>query len=351
MIARSRLVANFLSHCAMYRQLTRVIGLNQSVRLQSTNDNPDENITLKLPPNATGISVEHSNEKSLDGTSLRSNKSAPESEQCYKQLQNLKISKNEILRELKVEVNMHTDYVQSQYEIFVGGLSEEISQDALRTYFSQFGEVVKCSLFGESGYVTFKSSLDRDHVLDARPFYIIGNRITNAELILWRQKFRREDYGLRELKVMANPADDRTILVNGLSAEISKDALLAYLSRFGDVELCQIPSGDQSAYVTFKSPIAVRLAINTSLPHYIIADRITNKIPMERKEDDETLQKSDPSKTFSRGVEFIQSKTAYGGFVSANSRPSAARTVALSEPTRGLRPLERWLCQCQLVTE
>ncbi|KAI1703618.1 hypothetical protein Ddc_16461 [Ditylenchus destructor] len=35
------------------------------------------------------------------------------------------------------------------------------------------------------------------------------------------------------------------------------------------------------------------------------------------------------------------------GFVSANSRPSAARTVALSVPTRGLRPLERWLCQCQ----
>ncbi|KAI1721578.1 hypothetical protein Ddc_08038 [Ditylenchus destructor] len=36
-----------------------------------------------------------------------------------------------------------------------------------------------------------------------------------------------------------------------------------------------------------------------------------------------------------------------GGFVSANSRPSAARTVALSVPTRGLRPLEWWLCQCQ----
>ncbi|KAI1733162.1 hypothetical protein Ddc_02075 [Ditylenchus destructor] len=37
------------------------------------------------------------------------------------------------------------------------------------------------------------------------------------------------------------------------------------------------------------------------------------------------------------------------GFVSANSRPSAARTLALSVPTRGLRPLERWLCQCQLA--
>ncbi|KAI1732473.1 hypothetical protein Ddc_01337 [Ditylenchus destructor] len=51
----------------------------------------------------------------------------------------------------------------------------------------------------------------------------------------------------------------------------------------------------------------------------------------------------------------------FSGFVSANSRPSAARkefscfSVALSVPTRGLRPLERsfhafqWLCQCQLA--
>ncbi|KAI1701193.1 hypothetical protein Ddc_17727 [Ditylenchus destructor] len=51
----------------------------------------------------------------------------------------------------------------------------------------------------------------------------------------------------------------------------------------------------------------------------------------------------------------------FRGFVSANSRPSAARkefscfSMALSVPTRGLRPLERsfhafpWLCQCQLA--
>ncbi|KAI1698901.1 hypothetical protein Ddc_18859 [Ditylenchus destructor] len=45
----------------------------------------------------------------------------------------------------------------------------------------------------------------------------------------------------------------------------------------------------------------------------------------------------------------VNTSSAYGGFVSANSRPSAARTVALSVPTRGLRPLERWLCQCQLA--
>ncbi|KAI1732165.1 hypothetical protein Ddc_01017 [Ditylenchus destructor] len=46
---------------------------------------------------------------------------------------------------------------------------------------------------------------------------------------------------------------------------------------------------------------------------------------------------------------YLGNGAAYGGFVSANSRPTAARTVALSVPTRGLRPLERWLCQCQLA--
>ncbi|KAI1706769.1 hypothetical protein Ddc_15142 [Ditylenchus destructor] len=42
----------------------------------------------------------------------------------------------------------------------------------------------------------------------------------------------------------------------------------------------------------------------------------------------------------------VEYEAAYGGFVSANSRLSAARTVALSVPTRGLRPLERGFGQC-----
>ncbi|KAI1700009.1 hypothetical protein Ddc_18316 [Ditylenchus destructor] len=47
--------------------------------------------------------------------------------------------------------------------------------------------------------------------------------------------------------------------------------------------------------------------------------------------------------------ESISAAWRNGGFVSANSRPSVARTVALSVPTRGLRSLERWLYQCQLA--
>ncbi|KAI1705315.1 DAZ-associated protein 1 [Ditylenchus destructor] len=287
MIARSRLVANFLSHCAVYRQLNRVIGLNQSVRLQSTNDNPDKNITLKLPPNATGISVEHSNEKSLDGTSLRvtlnisvlqSNKSVPESEQSDKQLENFE-SKNESRRELMVKAG----YYFRPNEIVVYTHSKEISEDALRAYFSQFGEVVRCFLDGTIAEVTFKSSLEVNHVLKSRPFYSAGNRILQPE---WMQKSMREKYGHRELKVTKNPAGDRTILIDGLSAEISKDAIQDYFSRFGDVELCRIPFGDQSAYVTFKSTRSVNHVFNCA-PHYIIGDRITNDISIKEKAEDE----------------------------------------------------------------
>ncbi|KAI1715907.1 hypothetical protein Ddc_10828 [Ditylenchus destructor] len=56
-----------------------------------------------------------------------------------------------------------------------------------------------------------------------------------------------------------------------------------------------------------------------------------------------------PSVTPSGKCQLAAFGRSNGGFVSANSRPSAARTVALSVPTHGLRPLEWWLCQCQLA--
>ncbi|KAI1699632.1 RNA recognition motif domain-containing protein [Ditylenchus destructor] len=237
MIARSRLVGNFLSHCAVHRQLTRVLGLNQGVRFQSTNGDPDKNIILKLPPNATEISVEHSNEKSLDGTSLRvtlnisvlqSNKSVPESEQSNKQLKNL-------------------------------NKTNEISISYLGTIYS-------------------------------------------LRAFLWKNQ--------REPRKLTNyPPADRTIFIEDLSAEISEDAIRDYFSRFGDVELCEKPFGDQSAYVTFKSTNAVKHVLNCA-PHYVVGDRITNEIPMEEKKEDGTLQRSEPRKTrvFSRFIKTVNYK-------------------------------------------
>ncbi|KAI1698595.1 RNA recognition motif domain-containing protein [Ditylenchus destructor] len=187
MIARSRIVGNFLSHSRVQRQLTKVVGLSQSVPLQSTNDNSEKNITLKLPPNATGVSVEHSNETSPDGNSLRamlnisvlqSNKSTPESEQSRHQFKTVNRTystvetKYQYHRELKVTMKQRN-------EILINGLSKNVLEDDLRTYFSRFGEIETCAAFVDWGYVTFKSYNAVNQVLKSGPHYIVGDRITN----------------------------------------------------------------------------------------------------------------------------------------------------------------------------
>ncbi|KAI1702327.1 RNA recognition motif domain-containing protein [Ditylenchus destructor] len=260
------------------RQLTKDVGLSQSVRLQSTDDNSDKNIILKLPPNATGISVEHSSEKSLDGTNLRvilnisvlqSNESTPESEQSNQLFKTVE-TKFQRHRELKVNI-------KQQNEILINGLSKNVSEDDLLAYFSQFGDVETCGSFVEWGYVTFKSPDAVKQVLNFAPHYIIADKITNesAELLAVMKKFMRTKYqNYRELKFSRNPFSEYIISIDGLTQDISQDAIRDYFSQFGHVNFCENkwPKG----WVSFKSSNAVNEVLNSG-SHHIVGDRIINE--------------------------------------------------------------------------
>ncbi|KAI1700632.1 RNA recognition motif domain-containing protein [Ditylenchus destructor] len=220
MIARSRLVGNFLSHSRVQRQLTKVDWLSQSVRLQSTNDN-SEKMTYQ-----------------------------------YRRV---------------LKVNM-----KQRNEIFINGLSEKVSEDDLRAYFSRFGKIETCAAFMDWGYVTFNSSYAAEQVLNSAPHYIIGDRITNenAELLTEMKKLVRTKYQrYPELKVKR--VSDKMILINDLPKEISQNAIRAYFSQFGRIEFCNVKDRAR-AFVNFKSPNAVNEALKSG-PHYIVGDRITNE--------------------------------------------------------------------------
>ncbi|KAI1707788.1 polyadenylate-binding protein, cytoplasmic and nuclear-like [Ditylenchus destructor] len=328
MIARSRLVGNFLSHCAMRRQLTRVIGLSQSVRFQSTSDNPDKNFTLKLPPNATGVSVEHSNEKSLDGTSLRvtlnisvlqTNKSAPESGE---QLENLKKpgQKYPSPRELKVTKSYVGDRT-----ILIDGLSAEILPLTIQDYFSRFGDVELARRIHDnvrSAYVTFKSPKAVNHVLNCVPHYIVGDRISIENPMEENQEDgslqnKNRDTKTKDqsqlLEISRHENDEKIIIVHGLSMETSPQALRGHFLQFGKVvtcgiqlTMCAIPDY-ATGHVVFESPRTVNLVMDRG-PHYFVGGRISNDNPMENQED-RTLQKSEPPKTRLFGARPVNVRT------------------------------------------
>ncbi|KAI1710349.1 RNA recognition motif domain-containing protein [Ditylenchus destructor] len=343
MIAPSRLVGNLL---ALHRcsQLTRVIGLAQSVRFQSTNGNADKNFTLKLPPNATGVSVEHSNEKSVDGTSLRvtlnisvlqSNKSAPESEQSDK----LRAYSNFDLKghhELKVTKNPVGDRT-----ILIDGLSEEISKEAIQDYFSQFGDVELCRIpFGnQSAYVTFKSPKAVNHVLNCAPHYIAGDKITQ-EIPMAKEENETlqssDPSKTRALEILRLENDEKKVIVRGLSNETSQEALRAYFSRFGVVDTCFSCQSDncQTAYVGFKSPKTVNLVMERG-PHYLIGDKIVdaNEYDLEEqvKVNKRRIQKEEFPKNFNNSSsgpgKFDKVRTLIVAGLSKDTTEAALRAV------------------------
>ncbi|KAI1699699.1 RNA recognition motif domain-containing protein [Ditylenchus destructor] len=163
-------------------------------------------------------------------------------------------------------------------EIFITGLSERVSKDDLQAYFSRFGEIETCDSFVEYGCVTFKSPNAVKQVLNSAPHYMIGDRFTNAnaELVANMKNLMRATYQNRELKVSKNPYGEKMILIEGLSDEISENAIRAYFSQFGDINYCKIDAVRPSGSVNFESPSGVKKALN-SAPHYIIGDRITNE--------------------------------------------------------------------------
>ncbi|KAI1691513.1 RNA recognition motif domain-containing protein [Ditylenchus destructor] len=187
-----------------------------------------------------------------------------ENAELFAEMKKLMRTKCQRYPELKVDC-------LSENMILIDGLSKEISQDAIRAYFSKFGQVGHSGInYFPQGYVSFKSSDAIKQVINSGPHYIIGDRITNENIELFalvKKAMPIKDQSRQELKV--NPVFEKMISIN-LSEEISQDAIRAYFSKFGQVELCK------NGYVSFNSPNAVNEVLN-SAPHYIIDGRITNE--------------------------------------------------------------------------
>ncbi|KAI1705620.1 RNA recognition motif domain-containing protein [Ditylenchus destructor] len=231
MIARSRLVGNFLSHCAVHRQLTRVIGLNQSVRLHSTNDNPDKNSTLKLPPNATGVSVEHSN---LD----RAMSAGPH---CI----NGKLIDTHETREELVSTHVKDEV----FAMFVIGLSENTTDEDIYQTFSKVGTLMQCEVIR-----------DRDTNRSLR--YAIVSFSTFEELAKALEKKR---YWIDSQRVTVKPKKDtpilddesRKILVKNLPKSATDEQLQKIFSEFGQLTDWGVKWHGSYGWVSFAHPIKV----------------------------------------------------------------------------------------------
>uniref|UniRef100_UPI00358F3740 heterogeneous nuclear ribonucleoprotein D-like n=1 Tax=Myxine glutinosa TaxID=7769 RepID=UPI00358F3740 len=152
-------------------------------------------------------------------------------------------------------------------KMFVGGLSKETcTTESLRDYFSQFGEVVDCTIKTHLhssrsrgfGFVTFCSAAAVDEVLAIKNHQLNGAKI-----------FPKRVLGFKQRPV-------KKIFVGGVSPEIDKDKILEYFSTFGEVEGVSFPvdlmlwSRQSYCFVTFQDDDSVLRAMKTKC--HVIGD-------------------------------------------------------------------------------
>ncbi|XP_067930357.1 heterogeneous nuclear ribonucleoprotein 87F-like isoform X2 [Watersipora subatra] len=111
-------------------------------------------------------------------------------------------------------------------KVFVGGLHPETDDEAMKSYFSKYGEILDCIVMKDSqtrrsrgfGFVAFDKSECVDRLQADRPHSLGGKKVDTKRVV-----------PKREQKV-------NKIFLGGLRDQITEDDLNQYFSQFGAVE-------------------------------------------------------------------------------------------------------------------
>ena len=118
-------------------------------------------------------------------------------------------------------------------KVFIGGLNYTTTEDGLREFYGQWGELIDCVVMKDTqsgksrgfGFITYSHSSMVDEAMNNRPHSIDGRQVQPKRAV------PRDDYGHPGHSLSVNK-----IFVGGLRDKpVDKDDLEAYFSTFGTV--------------------------------------------------------------------------------------------------------------------
>ncbi|KAF6390323.1 hypothetical protein mRhiFer1_007897 [Rhinolophus ferrumequinum] len=161
-------------------------------------------------------------------------------------------------------------------KMFIGGLSADISKQALREYLSQFGEVVdfiikthpNTGLPRGFGFVLFKDKATVEKVLQIQEHIVCGRKIE-----------------LKRAKVMESKFCPRKVFVGGLNPRMPEEKIREYFGTFGVIENIELPVSRRTnerrafCFISYAEETAVRKLLEAKY-HFIGSGRCEVKIAL-----------------------------------------------------------------------
>ncbi|XP_046906260.1 DAZ-associated protein 1 isoform X4 [Hypomesus transpacificus] len=198
-------------------------------------------------------------------------------------------------------------------KLFVGGLDWSTTQETLRNYFSQYGEVVDCVIMKDKttnqsrgfGFVKFKDPNCVRTVLETKPHNLDGRNIDPKPCTprgMQPEKTRSKD-GWKGSKSDSNKS--KKIFVGGIPHNCGEPELRDYFNRFGVVtEVVMIYDAEKQrprgfGFITFEAEQSVDQAVNM---HF--HDIMGKKVEVKRAEprDSKAPGQLGPSQWGPRGI-------------------------------------------------
>uniref|UniRef100_A0A8C8M1Q5 DAZ-associated protein 1 n=1 Tax=Oncorhynchus tshawytscha TaxID=74940 RepID=A0A8C8M1Q5_ONCTS len=197
-------------------------------------------------------------------------------------------------------------------KLFVGGLDWSTTQETLRNYFSQYGEVVDCVIMKDKttnqsrgfGFVKFKDPNCVRTVLETKPHNLDGRNIDPKPCTprgMQPEKVRTKDgWGSK-----ADSNKSKKIFVGGIPHNCGEPELRDYFNRFGVVtEVVMIYDAEKQrprgfGFITFEAEQSVDQAVNM---HF--HDIMGKKVEVKRAEprDNKAPGQFEPNQWGPRGI-------------------------------------------------
>ena len=122
-------------------------------------------------------------------------------------------------------------------KLFIGGLSLNTTDDALREFYSKFGELLDCVVMRDGqtkksrgfGFVSFSCKEEVDNAMNARPHEIDGKTVDPKRAVPRDQSFRSE-----------SNLSTKRLYVSGVREEHTEDDFSTYFNGFGKVGKVEI---------------------------------------------------------------------------------------------------------------